>query len=158
MAAARSCGPSSPSLPHTHLCRWLWLAAQPGQQAVITFSTYTPTDDAFDDLSSYSSFGPTPDGRFKPDIIAPGHTISAMTSGTLSGSPNGCGTTEMQVCGCVRKSVPPPSGQCRCVGGWVKQSVPLKGDASIYVWGGNLCPFREMQVCVCVCVSAAIRA
>ena len=72
---------------------------QPGQQAFITFSVFTPTGSAYDDLASYSSFGPTPDGRIKPDLVATGDTISATTSGGLSGSLNGCSTQQMQVWG-----------------------------------------------------------
>ena len=90
------------SLMHlcTCLARWLWLATQPGQQATIRFSVFTPSGNAYDDVASYSSFGPTPDGRFKPDIVAPGATTSASADGRLSAGNSGCGTTRRQVWGC----------------------------------------------------------
>jgi Subtilase family len=31
----------------------------------------------FESLAYFTSIGPTPDGRIKPDIVAPGTTISA---------------------------------------------------------------------------------
>ena len=31
----------------------------------------------FESLAFFTSIGPTPDGRIKPDIVAPGTTISA---------------------------------------------------------------------------------
>ncbi|GAX74937.1 hypothetical protein CEUSTIGMA_g2383.t1 [Chlamydomonas eustigma] len=74
--------------------RWLWAAAQ--NKGTISFSSYTASTNSYDSVASYSSFGPTPDGRIKPDLIAPGDTVSATTSGTLTGSLDGCGTTEMQ--------------------------------------------------------------
>ena len=45
--------------------RWLWQATQMGQLASISFSVFTPTNNAYDDMATYSSYGPTPDGRFK---------------------------------------------------------------------------------------------
>ena len=52
--------------------RWLWLALQAGQTATVAFSPYQPSPRPYDDVASYSSFGPTLDGRIKPDIVAPG--------------------------------------------------------------------------------------
>lgn len=67
---------------------------------MISFSVLKPTYNAYDDVASYSSFGPTPDGRFKPDIVAPGDTVSASSNGQLSGGNDGCGTKRMQVWSC----------------------------------------------------------
>ena len=36
-----------------------------------------------DVIASFSSFGPTPDGRIKPDLVAPGEIVSAAASATL---------------------------------------------------------------------------
>jgi endonuclease G len=37
------------------------------------------------ELSDFSSFGPTRDGRHKPDLVAPGHEISAANANSTSG-------------------------------------------------------------------------
>lgn len=44
-------------------------------------------------LADYSCFGPTRDGRQKPDVAAPGEGISAARAGTLSGVRVECGTS-----------------------------------------------------------------
>ncbi len=44
-------------------------------------------------LSYFSSRGPTADGRIKPDIVAPGHTIMAAMNGTGTGYTNKSGTS-----------------------------------------------------------------
>ncbi|MDM5223536.1 S8 family peptidase [Peribacillus sp. NJ11] len=44
-------------------------------------------------LSSFSSAGPTRDGRQKPEISAPGHKVIAAASGTLNGTTQKSGTS-----------------------------------------------------------------
>ena len=52
-----------------------------------TVITVAASDDA-DNMAGFSSLGPTPDGRAKPDITAPGvGIISARAAGTSLGSP-----------------------------------------------------------------------
>jgi serine protease AprX len=50
-------------------------------------TTVGASDDS-DNMAGFSSIGPTPDGRAKPDVVAPGVEIgSARASGTSMGSP-----------------------------------------------------------------------
>lgn len=50
-----------------------------------------------DDISSFSSRGWTSDGRIKPDLVAPGCTVSAASDGDIEGAncgeDTGCGTS-----------------------------------------------------------------
>jgi subtilisin family serine protease len=50
----------------------------------------------YEHLASFSSYGPTADGRIKPDIVAPGTLLSAKSDGKLSGSPDSCATKRSQ--------------------------------------------------------------
>ncbi len=43
----------------------------------VVFTPETLLKERFESLASFTSIGPTLDGRIKPDIIAPGTTISA---------------------------------------------------------------------------------
>lgn len=43
----------------------------------VVFTPETLPKERFESLASFTSIGPTLDGRIKPDIIAPGTTISA---------------------------------------------------------------------------------
>ncbi len=61
-----------------------------GEQVTVTFSNAKMPANTFDNLAAYSSQGPTPDGRIKPDIVAPGTTQSSHIG------PNSCGTQIMQ--------------------------------------------------------------
>lgn len=65
-------------------------AMQAGMMLYATLSPSTPPANEFDNLAAYSSQGPTTDGRFKPDIVAPGTTLSAHV---FAGQ---CGTEYMQ--------------------------------------------------------------
>lgn len=47
-----------------------------GASLTVTFSTLTLPTDRWESLAYFSSVGLTLDGRYKPDIIAPGTTIS----------------------------------------------------------------------------------
>ena len=51
-----------------------------------------PTTNGFA-LSEYSSRGPTSDGRIKPDLVAPGESISAAARGTTAGYTTKSGTS-----------------------------------------------------------------
>lgn len=44
------------------------------------FAAGTPSAVAYDSVAEYSSFGPTTDGRIKPDIVAPGGTARGLIS------------------------------------------------------------------------------
>lgn len=46
-----------------------------------------------DIITSFSSKGPSKDGRIKPDVIGPGHSISSTMSGGYNQTSNTCGTT-----------------------------------------------------------------
>eukprot|EP00798_Chlamydomonas_sp_ICE-L_P030068 gene30068-35037_t len=76
----------------------LWTAIQAGQSVSIRFNTSpSPANkESYEDVASFSSFGPTPDGRVKPDIVAPGVLVSAGSIGLTTGNPQGCGTLTMQ--------------------------------------------------------------
>jgi len=54
------------------------LAAMP---CVVTFHPARPSPNRVDHIASFSSFGPTEDGRFKPDVVAPGEITSAAAAG-----------------------------------------------------------------------------
>ena len=49
--------------------------------------------DGTDRLSDFSSKGPTPDGRFKPDVVAVGEIYSAASSGEIGDAASDCRTT-----------------------------------------------------------------
>jgi len=51
-------------------------------ESAITVGAYNPITG---EVASYSSRGPTPDGRIKPDVIMPGSNIFAPTVGLLDG-------------------------------------------------------------------------
>lgn len=56
---------------HPH--RWLWDAvAVDGSGATLSLSDRPSISGAYEVLASFSSFGPTADGRIKPDLVAPG--------------------------------------------------------------------------------------
>jgi hypothetical protein len=55
--------------PHPHLFFFLSLSLP-----------FFPTD-RFESLAYFSSTGPTPDGRTKPDLVAPGTTVSSFSDG-----------------------------------------------------------------------------
>ncbi len=64
--------------------------------------TIGATDDS-DSMTSFSSWGPTNDGRIKPDLVANGYTLTSTTpnnqygssSGTSMSSPSACGSGAM---------------------------------------------------------------
>lgn len=60
-------------------------------------SARTSATGSDDNISSFSSRGLTADGRFKPDILAPGCTVSAGNDGRIGtnncGEDTGCGTS-----------------------------------------------------------------
>ena len=53
-----------------------------------------PTSQSFNNLASYSSQGPTPDGRVKPDLVAPGSLYSAKAAASVGSQT--CALTGMQ--------------------------------------------------------------
>ncbi len=66
-----------------------------------THAHYTPSNphcpppflfqDRFESLAYFSSTGPTPDGRTKPDLVAPGTTVSAFSDGDPASANCGLG-------------------------------------------------------------------
>ena len=56
--------------------------AQAGGKLTVSFSEAPPLANAYDSLASFSSKGPTRDGRVKPDLLAPGTLRSAFTDGS----------------------------------------------------------------------------
>jgi len=61
----------------SYVSRWRWYASNN-----LNYSYGSP--DRSDDISSFSSIGPTRDGRQKPDITAPGQAIISCTSSDAS--------------------------------------------------------------------------
>ena len=68
-----------------------WLSICHGPEGVVPLqvlkvriATATLPRERIESLAYFTSIGPTPDGRIKPDIVAPGTTISAHQCGTLS--------------------------------------------------------------------------
>jgi subtilisin family serine protease len=63
----------------------------------VTFSRHDVCDcPSFEDIASYSSFGPTTDRRIKPDIVAPGDLTSAYSDGKTDGAVDTCRTQRKQ--------------------------------------------------------------
>ena len=58
------------------------LAAMP---CVVTFHPARLSPKRVDHIASFSSFGPTEDGRFKPDVVAPGEITSAAAAAAGEG-------------------------------------------------------------------------
>ena len=52
-----------------------------GFQLKVQFRTLVLPSSRWDSLAFFSSVGPTRDGRFKPDVTAPGTTISPASDG-----------------------------------------------------------------------------
>eukprot|EP00191_Tetraselmis_sp_GSL018_P024176 CAMPEP_0177623490 /NCGR_PEP_ID=MMETSP0419_2-20121207/28931_1 /TAXON_ID=582737 /ORGANISM="Tetraselmis sp., Strain GSL018" /LENGTH=1602 /DNA_ID=CAMNT_0019124047 /DNA_START=163 /DNA_END=4968 /DNA_ORIENTATION=- len=50
-----------------------------GRQLTVRFEEQRLPDDRFSNLAPFSSVGPTDDGRVKPDVVAPGLTLSGGT-------------------------------------------------------------------------------
>jgi hypothetical protein len=63
----------------------------------VTFSPHSVCDcPSYEDIASYSSFGPTADRRVKPDIVAPGDVTSAFSDGKLESVVDACRTMRKQ--------------------------------------------------------------
>ncbi|GAX77726.1 hypothetical protein CEUSTIGMA_g5169.t1 [Chlamydomonas eustigma] len=61
-----------------------------GSSLTIQYSVL-PTPWVYQDVPSYSSYGPTPDGRIKPDILAPGDSLaSCFRTGPAVGVMDNC--------------------------------------------------------------------
>jgi hypothetical protein len=69
------------------MCHLAQTGNSPGQaKNVLTVGSTKNVGDGTDRLSWFSSKGPTPDGRFKPDVVAVGEIFSAMSSGKIGDS------------------------------------------------------------------------
>jgi len=55
-------------------------ASDNGTASIVTLSAADEPLPAFESIAEYSSFGPTRDGRVKPDVVAPGEAIKSATS------------------------------------------------------------------------------
>ncbi|KAL6772119.1 hypothetical protein ACKKBG_A28990 [Auxenochlorella protothecoides x Auxenochlorella symbiontica] len=88
VSAANGSLANSVTLPNMSITRrlgqTLLASFSSGLALTITLSPASAPANAFENLASYSSQGPTPDGRVKPDLVAPGSLFSAKssTSGT----------------------------------------------------------------------------
>lgn len=73
---------------------WISAALASGAQVTASIDPTVPAMSGapYDSVAGYSSFGPTPDGRIKPDIVAPGFLLSAATDKQLAGV-GACGTS-----------------------------------------------------------------
>lgn len=83
-------GSSNPTIPAMAIPRRIgqtfYDLLEAGEQLTVTFTMAKMPANTFDNLAAYSSQGPTPDGRVKPDIVAPGTTQSSHIG------PSSCGT------------------------------------------------------------------
>jgi hypothetical protein len=79
----------------------LWALFDNADSVVATIERYAQGWPAFEDIASFSSFGPTADGRIKPDIVGPGEMVSAA-SGDMDASL--AGAAPGSVCLTGRKS------------------------------------------------------
>jgi subtilisin family serine protease len=68
----------------------IWSFFDKAEQVAATIERYAQGWPAFEDIASFSSFGPTKDGRIKPDIVAPGELVSASSSDAGVGSSDTC--------------------------------------------------------------------
>ncbi|KAK9815904.1 hypothetical protein WJX72_011677 [[Myrmecia] bisecta] len=68
----------------------LWTALQIGMQLTVRFQAWALPTARMESLAFFSSIGPTLDGRYKPDIIAPGTTISAAIPTTSAAASTSC--------------------------------------------------------------------
>lgn len=59
--------------------RQLWASFDTADMIAATIERYAQGWPAYEDIASFSSFGPTADGRIKPDIVAPGELVSASS-------------------------------------------------------------------------------
>jgi hypothetical protein len=59
--------------------RQLWSFFDTADSIAATIERYAQGWPAYEDIASFSSFGPTPDGRIKPDIVGPGELVSAAS-------------------------------------------------------------------------------
>lgn len=76
----------------------LWSFFDTAEQVAATIERYAQGWPAYEDIASFSSFGPTKDGRIKPDIVGPGELVSA-TSGDLDPA-----TENTETCNIGRKA------------------------------------------------------
>jgi len=58
----------------------LWSFFENAESVAATIELYAQGWPAYEDIASFSSFGPTADGRIKPDIVAPGELVSAASA------------------------------------------------------------------------------
>jgi Subtilase family len=58
----------------------LWALFDNADSISASIVRYGDSWDEYDDIAAFSSFGPTSDGRIKPDIVAPGELVSAAAS------------------------------------------------------------------------------
>lgn len=83
-AQAQDSGTQSATLPLLALPRRmgeeLWALFDNADSITATITRYTDTWEAYEDIAAFSSFGPTADGRSKPDIVCPGELVSASSS------------------------------------------------------------------------------
>lgn len=70
--------------------RELWQLVESGRSVVLRVSGKTDPRYSFDNIADFSSAGPTPDHRLKPDIVAPGRIKSAWSDGEISSSAGQC--------------------------------------------------------------------
>jgi len=91
--------------------------------------------DDIDALVSFSSRGPTTDGRIKPDVVAPGHVVSGMLS---SIAPYDCACDPGGGAGCCDSADPDFSGLYTRYSGTSQASPRVAGaSALVYEWFRN---------------------
>ena len=79
------------------MCHLAQTVISPGQaKNVLTVGSSKNVGDGTDRLSWFSGKGPTPDGRFKPDVVAVGEIFSAMSSKKIGDSVSDCHTEKME--------------------------------------------------------------
>jgi subtilisin family serine protease len=80
-----------------HLRQYSDTGANTTNVVYVTFSRHQLCDcPSYEDIASYSSFGPTGDRRTKPDVVAPGDVTSAFSNGRADGVVDQCMTVRKQ--------------------------------------------------------------
>ncbi|KAK9836281.1 hypothetical protein WJX81_001826 [Elliptochloris bilobata] len=107
----------------------LWAALATGAPLSVAFSAYALPTDRYESLAFFSSIGPTLDGRIKPDIVAPGTTISAFAA-----QPEGSQTCSLAVERGTSMATPVVAGGLALIrqyfaGGWYPSGEPQAASA-----------------------------
>lgn len=65
------------------------------QQLLRLLGPAPPPSSPYANIAAFSSFGPTEDGRIKPDLVAPGESVRSAYGGTQAGLQLPCATARL---------------------------------------------------------------